>query len=958
MINRRYSIVEIRSKSNQAFLGTGIIVKHNKIIAVLHSNYLELSVNLAFKPEDGLATKIDGTITYHKNNLYLIETNFSIHENAIPMEFVLPQSIGKVEISGFEKKEELLNGSFTIGGRITRVGENMETLEGLGDQAISSALVGAIVWEAGTTDERAIGLIQEVSVGKNQFLIWCKPKIDEFIKSAIGKTNYEDDFTEKIESKTVRIRRSSLPIFLRETESNIPENPNFEGREREIEEVITKVLESKAVGILGLKGTGGVGKSALAAEVCKIFKKSWYTNPDYPNYLKSKLGESSYFTDGVLWIRFESDLNLNQHLSQVVRQLGYEWKTENNDENLLWLQEILRDKDVLIVLDSAEQSVLATGPGQESIFSKFFQHLRKTGKAIIVTSRIALGSDIEVVDIKSLSPEASYDLFVKYLKRVPEAKETVLVKSICQKVGYLPLAIKILASKTRRYGLSLDIIIEQLNSPDFKELYKMTNIIDPSANEDAFASFMMSYDVLDIPQKMMLNRCSMLREAFDFYTAASLNKSTLPIASQTMALLYDVSLLEKEDGRYRLHPLIRTFTSHLFVLNEGEEAVNETLEIKKDIYLEKIKTGFSELDIKEIKIVFKYLIDKEAVQEYFSVLHPFYEEMFDKGYWAELAEVLENAIEEGIKYKKDEESFSLHLNFIDLLARQGDYVRSIRLLDETLKYPQITESIYFTLNYVKGTNLFRLKQFESSVSQNKEFIRQTHLFNNYQQSFSFIKTLGWVYKDFTRERFAADALLSNFLDEKFHGKKYVRNNFIFSVFDLVEFLQEEQPQVSLDVSEKLKKLLAENIAAEQKRIFISNLIDCHIKLSNFDEFEKQLLIYENQLPKFGLLSSLDILFEYRAILLILKGEFENAEYNLNRIIEDNDAKKIWKIRLLIKKGETEKAKKQIVKTLEYYHSKGRVLEWANTLLELAKIEANLNKEFVALKILKLAQKKL
>ncbi len=178
-------------------------------------------------------------------------------------------------------------------------------------------------------------------------------------------------------------------------------DPRFTGRQDEVFRFTQRLIKGRAFAITGAKGMGGIGKTAIANEVCHLLRKTWDKAPDLPEYIRPLLEGKRCFQDGILWIQFERGIqNLKTLTEKILRDIT-DPATAAKIETLKNLAEILSKKDVLVVLDSVEQNMRS--------FHFVFEMFR--GKvAVLITSRIEIPG-IHAIDIDKGLGTSQYTVF-------------------------------------------------------------------------------------------------------------------------------------------------------------------------------------------------------------------------------------------------------------------------------------------------------------------------------------------------------------------------------------------------------------------------------------------------------------------------------------------------------------------------------------------------------------------
>jgi AAA+ ATPase superfamily predicted ATPase len=194
---------------------------------------------------------------------------------------------------------------------------------------------------------------------------------------------------------------------------------HFTGRERVIAHV---KKELKKNNVFLFYGPPGVGKTALAI----------------------KLGHAlrSAFPDGVLWYKVDSS-NLMDILYSIARLFG-EDISEIKDVQVRAsaVRTLLSNKKVLLIFDNVTKDhklhlLLPNNPSCSVIFS---------------SREIALDTNVQFIPIsvQAFTEEESLDLFTRVFDKKYVAKEKTYILAVAKKLGFLLLALDLIASHSRQ----------------------------------------------------------------------------------------------------------------------------------------------------------------------------------------------------------------------------------------------------------------------------------------------------------------------------------------------------------------------------------------------------------------------------------------------------------------------------------------------------------------------------
>lgn len=320
--------------------------------------------------------------------------------------------------------------------------------------------------------------------------------------------------------------------------SQIPPPPrDFKGREEEIADILSNF--EKGATITGLRGMGGVGKTALALVLA--------------DKLKSQYPDGQIFVD----MRGTSNnpelppLTPEDAMAQVIRAYNpVDRLPENSNERRGLYHSILAGKRALLLLDNA-----ASGEQVEPL-------LPPAGCAVLITSRIKFAlPGLAEKDLDILPPDKACELLLEIAPRIGDRAEELA--KIC---GRLPIALRNAASAlAEKKDLSVPEYERRLK--DKVALLKLVK-----------GSFSLSYDLLTPGRKKQWRRLSVFPEDFDRYAATAVLKIDPGASVEALSDLVRWSLVDfaevpdSEDGRYRLHDLARLFAESCLERDELADA--------------------------------------------------------------------------------------------------------------------------------------------------------------------------------------------------------------------------------------------------------------------------------------------------------------------------------------------------------------------------------------------------
>ncbi|MFG2307593.1 BTAD domain-containing putative transcriptional regulator [Streptomyces sp. NPDC048566] len=313
---------------------------------------------------------------------------------------------------------------------------------------------------------------------------------------------------------------------------------DFTGRAafvRELSDVLAAASseEGRVMAVSALAGIGGVGKTTLAVHVAHQARGA--------------------FPDGQLYVDLQGAGSRAAEpeavLGSFLRALGTPDTAvpDSLEERSALYRSVLDGRRVLVLLDNARDAaqVRPLLPGTE-------------GCAALVTSRIRMVglAGAHLVDLDVMSPEEALQLFTKIVgdERVASEREAALdVVAAC---GFLPLAIRIAASRlAARRTWTVSVLAAKLAD-------ERRRLDELQAGDLAVkATFELGYGQLE-PAQARAFRLLGLADGPDISLAAAAAVLDLPAedTEDLLESLVDTSLLESAaPGRYRYHDLVRLY---------------------------------------------------------------------------------------------------------------------------------------------------------------------------------------------------------------------------------------------------------------------------------------------------------------------------------------------------------------------------------------------------------------
>ncbi|MGZ4138859.1 MAG: ATP-binding protein [Actinomycetota bacterium] len=320
--------------------------------------------------------------------------------------------------------------------------------------------------------------------------------------------------------------------------NNIPAaRTSFVGRARELDEIQALMTFSRLVTIVG---PGGSGKTRLAIEAAR-----------------RAIGS---FADGV-WLLEMAPLRDPDLVARTLANvLGMRDNArESIDERL---SDLLRDKELLLILDNSEHLIEACASLADRLLSEH------PGVRIIATSREPLAVSGEQIfplmplpvpetgasDYEMMSADA-VRLFAERARLVDptfvvEERNAATVSDICRRLDGIPLAIELAAARIRT--LSPEQIDRRLD--DRFRLLTGTSRTPIPRHQTLWAAVDWSYQLLDEQERALFRALSVFAGSFDLEGAEAVVGDRTPDVDAGIRSLVDRSMLmhDRETARNRM----------------------------------------------------------------------------------------------------------------------------------------------------------------------------------------------------------------------------------------------------------------------------------------------------------------------------------------------------------------------------------------------------------------------
>ncbi len=349
-------------------------------------------------------------------------------------------------------------------------------------------------------------------------------------------------------AQQLQVEATPLPAAPDHTQpirSNLPAiASSFHGRSAEINQII-QTLSQPDCRLLTLVGMGGIGKTRLALEAARTLAQ----RTDFDPTLHAQV------QDGIFWAPIETATAENELLVALAQT--FDLPLAGQKPLKATLQNFLRDKRLLLILDNFEQLTV-----HAPLLSDLLRDA--DGLRLLVTSRERLNLYEEwLLPVEGLplpdttdtvAASAAIDLFVQRARRrnlqFSLAQQADGVRRICALVEGMPLGIELATAWTQT--LSCSAIADAIADSVRTLQSDLQNV--PGRHQSIEAVFRHSWALLPEDERLTLAQLSVFRGGFSAESAQSITQCS----RRTLATLVEKSLVQRqENGRFDLHNLIR-----------------------------------------------------------------------------------------------------------------------------------------------------------------------------------------------------------------------------------------------------------------------------------------------------------------------------------------------------------------------------------------------------------------
>jgi predicted ATPase/DNA-binding winged helix-turn-helix (wHTH) protein len=322
------------------------------------------------------------------------------------------------------------------------------------------------------------------------------------------------------------------------------------GRDEDVQSIATQLIEQRFVTVVG---PGGIGKTTVAISVSHSVLK--------------------YFEGKVRFVDLASIADPNLVPSVVASHLGL---AVNSEDPAPSVRAFLRDKKMLLVLDSCEHVVGNASQLAECIFREAHQvyilatsreSLRVEGEQVYRLSALEYPQEGQFLTAASALQFPSVKHFIERVHSSGHSFElsdtdAPTVGEICRRLDGIPLAIELAASRVEAFGIKG---IATLLEERFELLWRGRRTAAPR-HQTLRATLDWSYDLLSMEERCTLRRLSVFVGGFPLGAAlavASTHQADRERTVDALASLVSKSLAtvtgERSVVRYRLLDTTRAY---------------------------------------------------------------------------------------------------------------------------------------------------------------------------------------------------------------------------------------------------------------------------------------------------------------------------------------------------------------------------------------------------------------
>jgi WD40 repeat protein len=246
-------------------------------------------------------------------------------------------------------------------------------------------------------------------------------------------------------------QRTDLERLLTTRRYNLPSLPeHYVLREADLERLRQALLNNgaAALGIVGVKGMGGIGKSVLAAALAR------------------DLAVQAAFPDGIVWLPIGREPNLPARQEELYLFLtGQRENFRDAIQGRSFLSVALEGKTCLVILDDV----------WDSSHTEAFPVVTGSATRYLITTRnaeVLQTLNAPPVSLDVLSPDQALSLLADWTGQ-PVANLPSIACEVARECGYLPLALAMVGAFVRQNPESWERALHRLRNTDLEKLRRL-----------------------------------------------------------------------------------------------------------------------------------------------------------------------------------------------------------------------------------------------------------------------------------------------------------------------------------------------------------------------------------------------------------------------------------------------------------------------------------------------------